>query len=1275
LSVALVGIGCRFPGGIRDAASFWNVVAGGKDVVSELTPERWHAETWYHPDPSVPGRVYSRAAGCLEQDIALFDAEFFGISGREASRIDPQHRLLLEVTWEALEDAGLAPSRLAGSASGVFIGICTTEYGELQHRDSASISSYTNVGSSCSLAANRISYALDLHGPSIAVDTACSSSLVALHLACQSLREGQCETAVVGGVNLLLLPTATVGFSKASMLSPTGRCRAFDVRADGYVRSEGAGVVVLKPLAAALTAGDRIYAVIRGTGVNQDGRTSGISLPNEWAQQELIRRVLAVTATAPHTVQYVEAHGTGTPAGDPIECRALGAVLGQGRSEDAPCRLGSVKTNIGHTEGASGMAGLIKLALALHHRQLPPSLHCETPSPHIDFRQLRLAVQRSLEAWPENSSAPRTAVINSFGFGGTNAHALLQGSPLAPALPSPPPDHPDRAELLVLSGRSTSALVAQAKRYVAYLEKHGQIPSKDVCAAAALHRQHLEYRLAMVGRSSAELRDQLRALSEDIAQTGDRRPARDKLRVVFVYAGNGPQWWGMARKLLDEEPVFRQAVERCDLALRPYADWSLMLELANDEHTSRMDRTDIAQPALFAVQYGLTELWKAWGVEPVGVLGHSVGEVMAALAAGALSFDDAIQIIFHRSRTQERTAGRGKMAAVGLSQDEAEQAVASYPGRLAVAAVNPPQSVTLSGDEEAMTELGGVLTQRQVFFRVLALNYPFHCRHMDPIADELQQSLQSLTPRAASIPFVSSVTGTELGGEHLGPEYWWKNIRLPVLFAQAIRALAARGVDVWLEIGPHPVLASYITETLANEGSSKVLPSLRRLQDDRTMLLGTLGTLHSMGLDVCWQRLFPGPTPHLDLPRYSWQYERFWNETTSSIGKMRGIAVHPLLGGRLEVARPTWENELDGRLQPYLLDHQLQGAVVFPAAGYVELGLAVAQELLGDVACALEDLDIRKALTLAKGPTVLQTASTLNEHTFEVFSRPTDDQLWVSHATFQLQRIPTAPPSSVDLQALRQRVHRPKCRATHYRDTARCGLQYGPTFQGIRDLWAGGNEALGEIQLPADLGHYRCHPALLDACFQVLFAALPSPGQENRPAFLPVRIERFRFHGGCPSRVYCHVRIRKQSPHLLLADGVVCDTSGRVVAEIVGFHLHPVELHGRVGDEGLYAFRWEAASWQSTALPAPQQLDEQVLGQMELLFEQRGRKHFYNSFRPLVETLRRIRVADAWRAGGDLTGGDTLFPKRLAGTSPACAALPGLLRPPAGNAPPRRCRS
>lgn len=1172
--IAVIGIGCRFPGGANTPAEFWRLLCEGADAVSEIMPRRWDAGRWYHPDASCPGRVYTRAAGCLS-DIDQFDAEFFGISPREAATMDPQQRLLLEVAWEALEDAAVLPERLAGTPTGVFVGMCAQEYATLQSRDPLEIIGTTNTGGASSIAANRISYQFDLRGPSYAVDTACSSSLVAIDAACKTIWRGEASLALAGGVSLLLTPEMSVGFAKARMLSPTGRCRPFAAAADGYVRGEGAGMVLLKPLDQAVADGDRIYAVVAATGVNQDGHSSGLTVPSERAQAALVRQVLDAAGVRPAEVQFVEAHGTGTPVGDPIECAALGDVLGRCRENGDACRIGSVKSNIGHLEGASGIAGFIKTALALHHRVLPANLHFDAPNPSIPLEQLHLQVQQTKEPWPAGRPK-RTAGVNSFGFGGTNAHAILQEYVPADGR-EPLDDEPaDQAEVLVISARSSDSLMSLARQYRQILDRD-EIGPRGLCSAAALCRVAHPYRLAVVGRSNEELGEAIGAFLAGERNPGlfvSPRAAKARPRIGFVFSGNGPQWWGMARQVLAREPVFREAVERCDRELRRHGNWSLREELARDEASSRMSLTEFAQPALFAVQMGLVELWKAWGVEPSVVFGHSVGEVAAAHVAGILDFEAAVRVIFHRSRTQGETAGSGAMAAVNLPAEQAQRLLDRYPGKLMIAAVNSRDGVTVSGDSKDLDHLIADLEGRDVYCQKLRLNYAFHSHHMEPIREDLLNSLAGLPMRKPEIRFISTVTGDEITTSDLSVEYWWDNIRHPVRFADACELVADEDLDAIVEIGPHPVVASYVSEALAAKGkTAAVLPSLRRYADDRGTLLGSVAALFTIGQSVRWDSLYAGRRPEVRLPAYAWKRERYWNIAAEP------RAVHPLLGASVNSPERTWQQDLSVKCLPYLLDHRFEGTAVFPAAGFVEMALAAGKEVLGTDRIDIDQLDIHRALPLAEDTACTAQCQLSADGTFHVSARPRRAEAdWTLHASGKLRTIESAEPPPIDLEELMRSFGGTRAPSEIYRLAAVRGLEYGPCFQGIERIWPGAGEALAEVRSTesdtANRTAYQVHPTLLDACFQTVFGLLGDDRGSEPAGWLPVRIGRFRLFRPCATRAYCHVTIVQKSARFLAVDARVFDESGRPIAWIDRLCFQEVRL-GRTQDDQLqYVLHW-----------------------------------------------------------------------------------------------------
>ncbi|ORW17621.1 beta-ketoacyl synthase [Mycobacterium nebraskense] len=870
--IAIIGIGCRFPGADGPAA-FWRELSDGVDAISEIPPDRWDADAFYDADPSVPGTSVTRRAGFVPE-IDKFDFRFFGISPRESAQMDPQQRLIQEVAWEALEDAGQVPERLAGSDTGVFVGISTTDYANLRAGQFQLVDAYTGTGNALSIAANRLSYFYDFHGPSMAIDTACSSSLVAVHLACRSLRDGECSLALAGGVNVILSPALMINFTKAKLMAPDGRSKTFDAGADGYVRGEGAGIVVLKPLSRALADNDPIYAVVRGTAINQDGRTNGLIAPSRQSQEAVLAAAYRRAGLSPGTAQYVEAHGTGTFLGDAIEANALGTVLADGRPPGSPCLIGSVKTNIGHLEAAAGVAGLIKVALALQHRAIPPSLNFSEPNPEIPFDDLPVRVAQTLTPWPANGGRA-VASVSSFGMGGTNAHAVLTEAPqVRPAAVEPGPA-PDRAELLPLSARSPEALAALADRYQSALASG--VGLADLCYTAGARRGHLEHRLSVVADSPAAMLESLAAYrhgqSRPGISVGKCRPGQ-RPDVVFAFPGQGSQWHGMGQRLQAEEPVFREALAACDRAIRPYLGSSVLEVLAKDE-----ELTDIGliQPAIFAIQVALAALWRSWGVEPTAVVGHSMGEVAAAHVAGALTLEDAARVISTRALMLRTVRGRGTMMAAELSLDEAQELIAGRESEVAIAASNSHRSTVLSGDQTVLAELMGQLQQRERFCRWVDVDVAAHSPQMDALVPALRAGLAGLRATAPAIPIYSTVTGDLLTDRLSDADYWAQNLRSSVHFSPVLRRLLDSAHDSVLEISPHPVLLTSIREDADDmQRSCTALPSMRRDDGGRATALASLGTLYTLGQPVAWEHLYPAGSHFVAAPTYPWQRVHSW---------------------------------------------------------------------------------------------------------------------------------------------------------------------------------------------------------------------------------------------------------------------------------------------------------------------------------------------------------------------------------------------------------------
>ncbi|MFE2754355.1 type I polyketide synthase, partial [Actinosynnema sp. NPDC059335] len=846
--IAVVGLGCRFPGGAVDGDSYWDLLASGTDAVREIPPDRWDVDAFFSAEPR-PGKVSTRSGGFLDR-VDAFDHDFFGISRREALAMDPQQRLTLEVVWEALEDSGRAPTRLAGSRTGVFMGVSSFDYATEHLLDPVDFSAHAGTGVAHSVVTGRVSYTLDLRGPSMAIDTACSSALVAVHQACQSLRLGESDLAVAGGVNVVLSPLPSVSFSQfGRMVSVDGRCKAFDASANGYVRSEGCGAVVLKRLSDAERDGDRVLAVIRGAAVNQDGRSAGVTAPNGSAQREVLRQALAAAGVGPDEVTFVEAHGTGTRLGDPIEVEALAEVYG--RPAGPPLHLGSSKTNIGHAEAAAGIAGLIKVVLALHKGAIPGNVHFRRLNPNISFAGTTFTVPTALTPWPE-TGGPRTAGVSSFGFSGTNAHVILQQAPER-AAPAEADDRRPRS-VLALSAKSPTALTALAARYRDRFATAAE-PVADLCYSANTGRSAFAHRLAVTGGTAGEVAERLAAFAEGVVADGVAvGRAGSAGEVVFLFTGQGVQRVDMARGLYETQPTFRAAVDECDAVLRPMLERPLLSVLYPDGgDRDLINRTAYAQPAVFAVEYALARLWQSWGVRPAAVLGHSFGEYVAACVAGAMSLEDGLALTVVRSRLMQTLSGTGAMASVAAPELVVAEELAAHPGRISVAAVNGPTATTISGDGELVDAVCAAFTARGIRAKRLHITTASHSPLVEPILDELRAAAERITFSPPVIPLVSNVTG-ELWPWDQAPDadYWCRHARQPVRFATGVATLRALGHRAFVEVGPTATLLGLVNDMLPAEDEAVLVPSLRPGRDDWQSLLAGVALLHTRGGDIDW---------------------------------------------------------------------------------------------------------------------------------------------------------------------------------------------------------------------------------------------------------------------------------------------------------------------------------------------------------------------------------------------------------------------------------------
>ncbi|MBT1689191.1 type I polyketide synthase [Dawidia soli] len=1100
--VAIVGLSCRFPGAPTPEA-FWELLRHGRDAVQEIPADRWAVDDYYDADPATPDKTHQRHAALLD-NIHTFDPLFFSISPAEAAEMNPSQKLALELVWEAIERSAMPHATVQGAHAGVYVGNIWSDFEHYRKHRHARVTPHSAVGQSANIIANRVSFAFGFTGPSMVIDTGCSSSLVALHLACQALWDGSISLGVVAGVNHLLDPDQYILLSKFGGLSVKGRCSTFDADADGFVRGEGGGVLLVKTLAQAERDGDRIYAVIRGTAMNNNGYNETLPATSVAGQRQLLAEAYAHSGLLPHMIQYVEAHGTGTRRGDPTEAQALGEFFRTGRTR--PLHIGSVKTNIGHLEAAAGMAGLIKVVLSMQHRELPPSLHFRRPNPNIPFDALKLHVQQAAGPWPAATGEPLRAGINSFGWGGTNAHTVLEE--YRPVVPPRPARSAPAHYCLPLSAASDSALRAYVAAYRDTLAGASPETLADVCIATALRKPALACRALF---AAADRDGLLRALDQYLQQdTTSTPPAPATARVVMVFPGQGGQWLGMGTELYRREPVFRRAIDACAAAYAPYVDWSLTDQLEATPDTSRLAEIQVVQPVLCAIQIALARLWMSWGIVVHGVVGHSMGEVAAAHIAGSLTLEDAARIICTRSRLMKIISGQGAMAVTDLSPVEAETWIQQYPD-LTLAVSNSPTSTVLAGDRLAMTTLVQALEQAQRFVRPVNVDVASHSRQVDPLQEPLRHALRALKPSKAAMAFYSTVRGRKVDGTTLDAAYWADNLRNTVQFATVVRSLLSEAPTLFLEVGPHPVLINAIHENAAAcpGAAYSTLSSGYRDTPEHDTLYQSLAGLYQQGCDIPWHRFYQGhEAPPIQLPSYPFQRNLYTlQQRTAPRTAHRAATRAPLLGQRIPLAGIDtlfyWDTTVSLDAFPYLQDHRAHGDVVLPGAAYIELVLEAIASLALPGTPVLSALQFLQPVVLVRGEDVrlqLRIQCDREHYTFQC-SRAQEDSdglTWhpVAEGLLQLPARPetAAPPLSVYPFHVQPG-------ATYYDALTTLGLPYGPAFRQLQELQS--NEVHSTVHfsvraadvVQATAGRYRIHPALLDACFQPLFyRVLAEPG-------------------------------------------------------------------------------------------------------------------------------------------------------------------------------------
>ncbi|KAB7840413.1 type I polyketide synthase, partial [Streptomyces mobaraensis] len=1173
--VAIVSMACRFPGDTRSPEALWELVAEGGDAIGAFPTDRgWDLDGLYHPDPEHPGTSYVRHGGFLH-DAPGFDAAFFGISPREALAMDPQQRVLMETAWELLERAGIDPATLKLSPTGVYVGAGVPGFGNGQA--DRSVEGHLLTGNALSVLSGRVSFTLGLEGPAVSVDTACSSSLVAMHLAAQALRQGECNLALAGGVTVMSTPGMFTEFSRQRGLSPDGRCKPFAAAADGTGFSEGVGLLLLERLSDARRNGHRVLALLRGSAVNQDGASNGLTAPNGPSQERVIRAALANAGLGAAEVDAVEAHGTGTRLGDPIEAGALLATYGRDRDEDRPLWLGSVKSNIGHPQGAAGVAGVIKMVMALQRELLPATLYVDEPTPHVDWSSGSVRLLTEPVPW-KRGERPRRAGVSAFGMSGTNAHVILEEAPdvqESDATDAPEPA-PDAVVPWVITARDAEALREQAVRLDAFASEGSAL--LDVGWSLATTRSMFEHRAVVIGRGLDELSDGLGALaagevSPDVVSGVAGSPGAGP---VLVFPGQGSQWVGMGARLLDESPVFAARIAECERALSPYVDWSLVEVLRGDG--AGLSRVEVVQPVLWAVMVSLAAVWAEYGVKPAAVIGHSQGEMAAAVVAGALSLEDAARIVAVRSDALRRLAGRGAMASLGVGRERAEELIDGYAG-VGVAAVNGPSSTVISGPPEQVAQVVADAKGRELRARLIDVDYASHGPQVDEIADLLADRLSGIEPQATTdIAFYSTVTAGRIDTAALTSDYWITNLRQQVRFADTAEALLADGYRIFVEASPHPVLNLGMEETIEQaDVTATVVPTLRRDQGDLLQVTRSVALAFTAGADVDWRRFFPAdPTPRtVDLPTYAFQRQRYWLAPTGGRpGDPAGLGLaasgHPLLGASVGLASGDVQL-LSGRVSrqsgAWLDDHVVAGQALVPGAAQVEWVLRAADE----AGCpALEELTLQAPLVLpADGglqvQVVVHAAGTDGRRDVQVFSRPDGDDAfgstrpWTCHATGVLGPGPTGGDAAPLDGAWPPAGAEPVDVADLYARAERAGYGYGPAFRGVRALWRHRGDVLAEVALPEEAGDpdgFGIHPALLDAVLQP--AALLLPPSDGAQVWLPFAWNDVELHAVRATTV----RVRLTPLGERVEQGVritVADAVGAPVLTVQGLHSRPAD--------------------------------------------------------------------------------------------------------------------